>query len=47
MMDVGRHPNIELWTNSEVVGIRGRAGDFKASVLRKARCVDVNECTAC
>jgi len=47
MMDVGRHPNIELWTNSEVVGIRGRAGDFRASVLRKARCVDVNECTAC
>jgi heterodisulfide reductase subunit A len=47
MMDVGRHPNIELWTNSEVVRVRGKAGDFKVSVLRKARCVDVNECTAC
>ena len=47
MMDVGRHPNIELWTNSEVVKVRGKAGDFKVSVLRKARCVDVNECTAC
>ena len=47
MMDVGRHPNIELWTNSEVVKVRGKAGDFKVSVLRKARCVDVSECTAC
>ena len=47
MMDVGRHPNIELWTNSEVVRVRGKAGDFKVSVLRKARCVDVSECTAC
>ena len=47
MMDVGRHPNIELWTHSEVVKVRGKAGDFKVSVLRKARCVDVSECTAC
>jgi heterodisulfide reductase subunit A len=47
MMDVGRHPNIELWTNSEVVGVKGKAGDFKVNVLRKARYVDVSECTAC
>ncbi|MBD3348370.1 MAG: FAD-dependent oxidoreductase [Candidatus Eisenbacteria bacterium] len=47
MMDVGRHPNIELWTMSEVVKVRGRAGNFKASVLRKARYVNVDECTAC
>jgi heterodisulfide reductase subunit A len=47
MMDVGRHPNITLWTNSEVVKTRGKAGDFRVSVLRKARYVDVDECTAC
>ena len=47
MMDVGRHPNISLWTNSEVVKVDGSAGDFKVDVLRHARYVDVDECTAC
>ncbi|MFH1866330.1 MAG: methyl-viologen-reducing hydrogenase subunit delta, partial [Candidatus Eisenbacteria bacterium] len=47
MMDVGRHPNITLWTNSEVVKTSGKAGNFKVDVLRRARYVDVTECTAC
>ncbi len=47
MMDVGRHPNISLWTSSEVVNVEGKAGDFTVDVLRHARYVDVDECTAC
>jgi heterodisulfide reductase subunit A len=47
MMDVGRHPNITLWTLSEVVKARGKPGDFRVSVLRRARYVDVRACTAC
>ncbi len=47
MMDVGRHPNITLWTHSEVIRTTGKAGDFKVDVLRRARYVDVTECTAC
>ena len=47
MMDVGRHPNITLWTHSEVVKARGKPGDFRVSVLRRARYVDVKACTAC
>ena len=47
MMDVGRHPNITLWTSSEVVKTQGEPGDFTVNVLRKARYVDVNACTAC
>jgi len=47
MMDVGRHPNIKLLTHSEVIGIKGKPGNFKAKVLRKARFVDESECTAC
>jgi heterodisulfide reductase subunit A len=47
MMDVGRHPNITLWTNSEVVKARGKPGNFRVDVLRKARYVDIMECTAC
>ena len=47
MMDVGRHPNIALWTLSEVVKTRGRAGDFRIDVLRRARYVSEKDCTAC
>jgi heterodisulfide reductase subunit A len=47
MMDVGRHPRIKLYTNSEVIGVSGKAGNFKVKVLRKARFVDEIECTAC
>ena len=47
MMDVGRHPHIKLLTNSEVTEVKGKAGNFKVKVLRKARFVDESECTAC
>ncbi|MBC7188420.1 MAG: CoB--CoM heterodisulfide reductase iron-sulfur subunit A family protein [Calditrichaeota bacterium] len=47
MMDAGRHPNITLFTNSEVVGLRGSAGDFTATVRRYPRYVDESRCTAC
>ena len=47
MMDVGRHPNIELMAHSEVEDISGYVGNFKVRVRRKARYVDETECTAC
>jgi heterodisulfide reductase subunit A len=47
MLDAGRHPNIELLTNSEVVGLKGRAGDFRATVRVKPRYVDSDLCTGC
>ncbi len=47
MMDVGRHPNIELLTFAEVEDVSGYVGNFRARVRRKARYVDENECTAC
>jgi len=46
-MDVGRHPNIKLFTNSEVVEVKGKAGNFRAKILQKARYVNIEECTAC
>ena len=33
MMDVGRHPNIDLLTNSRVIEASGEAGDFRVKVL--------------
>ena len=47
MMDVGRHPQIELLTYSEVEDVAGYVGNFKARIRKKARYVDETECTAC
>ena len=47
MLDVGRHPNIELLAYSEVQKVEGEAGHFEVTVRRKARYVDVDRCTGC
>lgn len=46
MSEVGRHPNIELLTLSEVKEVTGHIGNFRVNVLKKARYV-TQECTAC
>ena len=47
MLDVGRHPNIELLAYSEVEDVEGEAGDFKVTVRRKTRYVEEDKCTGC
>jgi heterodisulfide reductase subunit A len=47
MMDVGRHPNIKLMTNSVVQEVHGKAGNFRAKILNRARYVDIETCTSC
>jgi heterodisulfide reductase subunit A len=47
MMDVGRHPRIELMTLAEVESVTGFVGNFHVTVRKKARYVDAKECTAC
>lgn len=47
MLDVGRHPNIDLLTYSEVEKVEGKAGAFKATVRKKARYVEEDKCTGC
>jgi heterodisulfide reductase subunit A len=47
MMDVGRHPNIELLAYAEVEDVSGYVGNFKTRIRKKARYVDENECTSC
>jgi len=47
MVDVGRHPNIELLTYSEVVGVDGYIGNFKVKVKKKPRYVDMEKCVGC
>jgi len=50
MVDVGRHPNIELLTYAEVVSVARVDGDgegFRVRVRKKPRYVDVSKCTGC
>jgi heterodisulfide reductase subunit A len=47
MVDVGQHPNITLYTWSEVEAVDGHLGDFKVTVRKKARYVDEEHCTGC
>jgi heterodisulfide reductase subunit A len=47
MMDVGRHPNIELLTYAEAEDVSGYVGNFRARIRKKARFVVEDECTSC
>jgi heterodisulfide reductase subunit A len=47
MVDVARHPNIEMLTYSEVEWVQGEAGKFQARIRKKARSVDIDKCTGC
>jgi heterodisulfide reductase subunit A len=47
MSAVGAHPNIVLWTYSEVMKVDGYVGNFKVQVKRKPRYVDEEKCVGC
>jgi len=47
MMEVGRHPRIELLAYSKVEEVSGYVGNFKVRVRKKARYVDETACNAC
>jgi len=47
MIECLRHPNIKLFTCSEIKKVAGSAGDFRAKVVKHARFVDAGKCTGC
>ncbi len=47
MVDVARHPNIQMMTYAEPMSLAGEAGAFRAQILQKARYVDLAKCTGC
>ncbi len=47
MVEVFRNPNIKLMTYHEVKKITGKPGNFKATVLKKARYIDESKCKGC
>jgi heterodisulfide reductase subunit A len=46
-VETGQHPNIKLYTYSEVIGVEGEAGNFTIKIKRKPAYVDWDKCTGC
>lgn len=46
IVEASRHPNIELFVDSEVKEVAGKAGNFRVKVLKKPRFVH-DSCTSC
>jgi heterodisulfide reductase subunit A-like polyferredoxin len=47
LVEAGRHLNIDVITNSELIGLEGEPGNFAAKVHHHARFVDPDICTSC
>ncbi|MCU0574444.1 MAG: CoB--CoM heterodisulfide reductase iron-sulfur subunit A family protein [Syntrophobacteraceae bacterium] len=47
LVEVGRHLNIDIITNSEIDAIEGEAGNFTVTLKSQPRYIDLAACTAC
>src|SRR4030043_940386 len=47
LVEAGRHLNIEILTNSELLSLDGFPGRFTARLRRRPRYVDMAKCTGC
>ncbi|MCU0859272.1 MAG: FAD-dependent oxidoreductase [Thermoplasmata archaeon] len=47
MVEVAAHPNVTLYSGSEVIGVTGAPGNYKVSVKVRPRGVDPKKCIGC
>jgi len=47
MVDVSRHPNIEIISYADLVSVEGFVGNFKVKIRKKPRYVNAENCTGC
>lgn len=47
LVDISRHPNIELITYAQVENISGQPGNLQVEIRKKPRYVDEEKCTGC
>ena len=47
LVEVGRHPNVEILTRRTVTSLTGEAGRFEARLRKAPRFVDASKCTGC
>jgi len=47
LVATGRHPNITILTNAEVIGLKGKAGNFEVKLRKKSRYIIEDKCNGC
>ena len=47
LVEVGRHPNVEIMTRRTVDSVTGEPGRFKVKLTRAPRFVNLDKCTGC
>lgn len=47
MLELAKHPNVTLWTNTDLTHLESEAGSFKVQLCQHPRFVDINRCTGC
>ncbi len=47
MLEVAKHHNVDVWTNTRLNRAEGEAGRFHVELRRHPRYVDLTKCTAC
>ena len=47
LVETGRHPNIEILTNTNVLEVSGQVGDFRVQLRHEPRYIDPEKCVAC
>ncbi|MHC4403416.1 MAG: FAD-dependent oxidoreductase [Planctomycetota bacterium] len=47
LIEVDKHLNVDVVTNADVVGLEGEAGNFRVTVRKRPRYVDLDKCNSC
>ena len=47
LVEAGRHLNIEIIPNADLISLQGKPGNFKAEIRKRPRYVDLKKCTSC
>ncbi|MEM3577009.1 MAG: CoB--CoM heterodisulfide reductase iron-sulfur subunit A family protein [Candidatus Bathyarchaeia archaeon] len=47
LVATGRHPNITILTNTEILGVEGEAGNFEVKLRKRARYIIEDKCNGC
>ncbi|MEM3627809.1 MAG: CoB--CoM heterodisulfide reductase iron-sulfur subunit A family protein [Candidatus Bathyarchaeia archaeon] len=47
LVATGRHPNITILTNTEILGMDGEAGNFEVKLRKRARYIIEDKCNGC
>ena len=47
LVEAGRHLNVDILVDTEVLDVKGQAGSFTATLKRKPRYIDIAKCVGC